>query len=59
MKAEKIIVTIVVEGLSIDILRGQLEEVLSAVGREHICGCLHSDDGDIVTWKTEKTPVSF
>lgn len=59
MKANKITVTIVVEGLSIDIVRAQLSKVVHEIENEHVSGSLYSDDGDSVEWKTESKPIEF
>ncbi len=59
MKANKVTVTITMEALSIDCLRGLLSEVADQVGKEFESGELVADDGDVIRWKTERTAVEF
>ena len=59
MKANKVTVTITMEALSIDCLRGLLSEVADQVGKEFESGDLVADDGDVIRWKTERTAVEF
>ncbi len=60
MKANKVTVTITVECLHIDAVRGI---VSNALERIHVDdkhnGRLVSDDGDTVEWHTKLTPVEF
>ena len=59
MKANKVTVTITMEALSIDCLRGLLAEVADQVGNDFESGKLSSNDGDVIRWKTERTAVEF
>ena len=59
MKAQKVTVTIVIEGLSIDIVRGQLCEAATAIERGLVSGELVADDGDVVKWNTKTEDVKF
>ena len=59
MKANKVTVTITMEALSIDCLRGLLAEVADQVGNEFESGKLVANDGDVIRWKTERTAVEF
>lgn len=60
MKANKVVVTITVECLHIDAVRGivsEAAEIIHSGSTPH--GNLVKDDGDTVTWKTDITPVEF
>jgi len=59
MKASKVIVTIRIEALSIDVLRGLLAEVAEHVDREIENGNLRMSDGDEVEWTTDRKEVEF
>ena len=59
MKANKVTVTIKIEALSIDVLRGTLARVIQQVDEEVENGRLEMDDGDTVEWSTERKPVEF
>lgn len=59
MKADKVTVTIKMESLSIDVLRGMLEQVINNVDNEVESGNLAMQDGDVITWDTKRTPVEF
>lgn len=59
MKAQKVTVTIVVEGLSIDIVSGMVAKAIEQVQREVESGVLFCEDGDTVRWNTERTQVNF
>lgn len=59
MKAEKVTVTISVEALSIDSLRGLLSNVIEQVDRESETGLLRMSDGDEVSWSTKREAVEF
>jgi hypothetical protein len=59
MKADKVIVTIKMESLSIDVLRGMLASVADRVDEEAESGKLVMADGDQIEWTTERTPVEF
>jgi len=59
MKAEKVTVTITVEALSIDCLKGLLSCVVEQVQNEAESGHLAMADGDVVHWETTRTPVDF
>lgn len=59
MKANKFTVTVVVEVLSLDAVRGQLAKVASEIDNEHIAGLLCAEDGDVAEWTTAIKPVEF
>lgn len=59
MKANKVTVSIRIESLSIDVLRGMLAEVIEHVEREIENGSLRMSDGDQVEWSTERKEVQF
>lgn len=59
MKAQKVTVTITVEALSVDCLRGLVESAVNQVESEFENGELQADDGDAVRWKVERKTVEF
>lgn len=59
MRATKVLVTITVEGLSVDILRGMVAKAIEQIQSEFDYGELKADDGDSVRWNVERTPVVF
>lgn len=59
MKANKVVVTITVEALSIDAVPGLVSQAVEQIQREMVPGELEADDGDAVLWKTSITPVEF
>jgi hypothetical protein len=59
MKAEKVTVTIHVESLSIDALRGLLTSALEEIEAEAENGELSMSDGDLVKWTTVRKSVEF
>ena len=59
MKANKVVVTIKVESLSIDVLPSLLMEVINQVKSEYENGKLEASDGDSVEWKTERNEVEI
>ena len=59
MKANKVIVTITVEALSIDCLRGLVYRALEQIADEFESGELLADDGDAVAWETSRSVVEF
>lgn len=59
MKAQKVTVTIVVEGLSIDIIAGMVARAVEQIEREYDSGVLFANDGDTVRWNTERRQVDF
>ncbi len=59
MKAEKVIVTIVMESLSIDTLNGMLFSVIEQIEKEAESGELKMQDGDCIKWKTTRKAVEF
>lgn len=59
MKANKVTVSIRIESLSIDVLRGMLAEVIEHIEREIENGTLRMTDGDQVEWATERKEVQF
>ena len=59
MQCDKVTVTIKMESLSIQTLRGMLMDVIELVEHEAESGELKMQDGDCITWNTERTPVSF
>jgi hypothetical protein len=59
MNANKTILTVTVEVLSIDSTPALLSDVAEQIRGEFHNGSLTSSDGDRVTWKTESTPVEF
>jgi len=59
MKADKVTVTIKMESLSIDVLRGMLEQVIDNVDHGAQSGKIAMDDGDVIEWETVRTRVEF
>jgi len=59
MKADKVAVKITVEALSIDCLWSLLAQAAEQVKCGNENGNLRADDGDTITWKTERTAVEF
>lgn len=59
MKADKVTVTIKMESLSIDVLRGMLEQVIANVDNEVESGKLAMQDGDVIEWETKRARVEF
>lgn len=59
MKANKVMVKIEVEMLSIDTLKGLLAEVVSQVQKECETGTLQMADGDSMKWDTKREEVIF
>jgi hypothetical protein len=59
MKADKVIVTIKMESLSIDTLRGMLSRVVDHVEGEVESGKLIMSDGDQIEWASARTHVEF
>lgn len=59
MKANKVIVKIKIESLSIDTLRSLLMQVITQLEGEIENGRLIADDGDSVKWKTTRKEVKF
>ena len=59
MKAQKVMVKIEVEALSIATLKGLLADVVSQIEREAETGTLLMTDGDSVKWVTKREDVEF
>ena len=59
MKAEKVTVTIVMESLSIDVLKGMLTDVIEQVERGAISGELSMSDGDLIKWSSKFESVEL
>lgn len=59
MKANKVVVIIRVETLSIDSVGTKLIDAMGQIESENVSGNLRSDDGDEVTWDVKTTPVDF
>ncbi len=59
MKAEKVTVMIEMEALSIDCLRGMINNAVRQIEAEAENGSLVMNDGDTVRWTTTKKPVVF
>ena len=59
MKTEKVTMTILVEVLSVDVVPGLVHEALDIMRRETPEGQIIKDDGDMVTWCTDKKRVEF
>jgi len=59
MKAQKIILTIVVNTLSTDILPRLIREVADKIAIEYVSGELNTADGDSMLWEITQKPVEF
>ena len=59
MKANKIIVEITTETLSIDCLKSLLSQVIGQIENENENGMLNANDGDSVKWKTTHKLIEF
>ena len=59
MKTQKVTVTIKLEALSIQVLRGMLNDVIEQVEREVESGVLEMSDGDRIEWETKRTNVTI
>ena len=59
MKAEKVILTIKMEALSLDVAKGLVFKALDQVEKEFPNGELQADDGDSISWKVDREPVEF
>ena len=59
MKARKVMITIEIEALSIDVLPHLLSKVVEQVDAEMVSGELNADDGDFVSWTTRYKEVTF
>lgn len=59
MKAQKTTVTITMEALHIDSLRGLVADALNKIDDEYESGELVADDGDIIRWETKRVNVEF
>lgn len=59
MKANKVIVKIEMEALSIDCLRGMIADVLDQIEQTAESGHLEMEDGDCIKWETTRKPVQF
>ena len=59
MKAHKVVVTIKIEALSIDVVPGLLHDVVDRIRDEYSSGCLSADDGDLIMWKTKLKKVKI
>ena len=59
MKAQKVTVTIKLEALDIQVLRGMLNDVIEQVEREAESGVLEMSDGDRIEWETKRNNVTI
>jgi len=59
MKAQKVMLSINMEGLSIDIARGMIADVLAQIDNGNESGMLRSNDGDEIRWDTTRKDVEF
>jgi len=59
MKANKVTVTITMEALSIDCLRGLVGRAVEQIEDEYETGFLTADDGDVIRWETKREAVEF
>ena len=59
MKANKVVVEITTESLSIDCLRSLLAQATEQVGLGVESGILRAGDGDLVKWETTRKLVEF
>ena len=59
MKAQKVVINIRIEGLSIDIIDAMVSEAVDRIKREYENGVLEANDGDKVEWQVTKTNVEF
>jgi hypothetical protein len=59
MKANKVVVTITVEALSIDCVPSLIRKAAEQIEDEVTSGQLNHDDGDMVDWSTVLQPVSL
>jgi len=59
MKATKTVVTITIEVLDLSCTPALIEEVGSLINNESDNGTISKTDGDMVTWETKRTEVSF
>jgi hypothetical protein len=59
MKVEKVSMMIEIAVLSIDVIPGLVSEALNIIRQETPEGQIIKDDGDMVTWSTDKERVEF
>jgi hypothetical protein len=59
MRADKVTVTIKMESLSVDTLRGMISQVAEQVESGAESGHLEMQDGDRIEWSTVRKPVEF
>ena len=59
MKTQKVTVTIKLEALDIQVLRGMLNDVIEQVEREAESGVLEMSDGDRIEWETKRNNVTI
>lgn len=59
MKANKVVVTITVEVLHIDAAPALIQHVIAGLDNEFESGALCANDGDTVSWETERRQVTF
>ncbi len=59
MKTQKVLVTILVEVLSIDCVPALVAKAVDQISEEFESGKLSADDGDTVTWTTGRVKVEF
>jgi hypothetical protein len=59
MKANKVVVKLTTETLSIDSVPALLIEVAKAMQEESMSGYIKKEDGDEIIWESTYTPVEF
>lgn len=59
MKAQKVVVVIKMEALSIDCLNSLVTQAIQNINNQYENGELSADDGDMITWSTQRTDVEF
>ena len=59
MKTNKVVVTIKMQSLSIDVLAGMLAQVNEQVMGGAESGMLQMDDGDLIEWETTRKAVEI
>lgn len=59
MKAQKVTITIVIEGLSVDIAGSMTAKAVEQIEHEFEAGELQADDGDTVRWSVKRETVTF
>lgn len=59
MKADKVTVTIVIESLSVEVVRNMVSHAVESMNCGAECGRLEMSDGDSVEWSTSRENVTF